>query len=84
MKQFFESAYGAEVDIVWNTDRPVDDAAIISAIAQSRGLVSDRTLLEQHPWVEDVDQEIERLAEQDVMGMEDLVEPTQEEEVEVQ
>ena len=84
LKEFFEYAYGAEVDIVWNTDRPVDDAAIISAIAQSRGLVSDRTLLEQHPWVEDVEQEIERLAEQDVMGMEDLVEPTEEEEVEVQ
>ena len=67
-----------DVDIVWNTDRPTDDAATISAIAQSRGIVSERTLLEQHPWVSDVDEEIKRLEAEKVEGFEDLLDPDEE------
>lgn len=73
LKDYFAVLGITDVDIVWNTDRPTDDASIISAIVQSRGLVSDRTLLEQHPWVNDVDKEVERLEEQSISGMEDLV-----------
>lgn len=72
--QYFESIGFGEVDIVWNTDRPVDDAAIISSIAQSRGLLSDKTLLEQHPWVDNVDEELARLAAQKTEGFEDFIE----------
>nr|DAH56608.1 MAG TPA: portal protein [Caudoviricetes sp.] len=72
--EYFESIGQGKVGIVWNTDRPVDDASIISAIAQSRGIVSDLTLLEQHPWIEDVDEEVKRLAEQNSGGFDDLME----------
>lgn len=72
LKQYF-AALGFEADIVWNTDRPVDDASIINSIVQSRGILSDRTLLEQHPWVDNVEEEEKRLATQKQAGFEDLV-----------
>ena len=52
------------IDIVWNTDRPVDDAETITAIQGSIGLLSKKTLLEQHPWVDDVDEELRRLSQE--------------------
>lgn len=61
------------LDIVWNTDRPVDDVSTIGAIMQSRGLLSDETLIEQHPWVTDIQKEKERLAAQSAAGFTDLV-----------
>lgn len=70
--EYFQEVTGEVVDIVWNTDKPIDDASIISAIAASRGLVSDRTLLEQHPWVDDVEEEMRLIDEQNVKGFEDL------------
>lgn len=81
--EYFERIGYGKVGIVWNTDRPVDDASIISAIVQSRGLLSDKTLLEQHPWVDDVDEEIKRLAEQNNDGFGDLVDPDEEPEEEI-
>lgn len=60
------------IDIVWNTDRPVDDAAAIAAIQQSSTLLSKKTLLEQHPWVEDVDEELKRIQAEMAEGMPNL------------
>lgn len=80
-----------DLDIVWNTDRPVDDAATITAIQQSTGLLSKKTLLENHPWVDNVDQELKRIDEEASSGMPDLFSddplnpmPTQPETVPVQ
>lgn len=87
LKAYFEVLGYENVDIIWNTDRPVDDIEIISGIQASRGLVSDRTLLEQHPWVDDVDKELERLKEEANAGMLDLiddVEPVYEEDWEME
>lgn len=64
------------VDIIWNTDRPIDDAETISGIAASRGLVSDLTLLEQHPWIDDVEREQQRLKAEISEGMLGLVDET--------
>ena len=72
VEYFRRIGYG-DVGIVWNTDRPVDDASVIASIAQSKGLLSDKTLLEQHPWVDDVDEELKRLAEQNNAGFEDFL-----------
>ena len=74
LKQYFAYIGAGDVDIIWNTDRPIDDAEIINGIAASRGLVSDETLLEQHPWVEDVKEEMKRLEAQQSTGFEDLME----------
>ena len=71
--QYFEFIGVEAGDIVWNTDRPVDDASIINAIIASRGLLSDKTLIEQHPWVDDVDEEMKRKEEENNLGVGDLV-----------
>lgn len=73
LRTYFEVLGYENVDIVWNTDRPIDDAEIINGIQASRGLVSDRTLLEQHPWVDDIDEEIARRDEEVQAGMLDLI-----------
>ncbi len=71
---YFEYLGNEDVDIIWNTDRPVDDVSIISGIAQSNGLLSHKTLVEQHPWVDDPEEEMNRLKEERMSGMEDLYE----------
>ena len=55
---------GEAFSIQFNSDMPVNESEIITGIMASRGLVSDRTLLAQHPYVEDVDKEIERIEEE--------------------
>lgn len=72
LKEYFEVIGISDFNIVWNTDRPVDDTEIINGIAASTGILSQRTLLEQHPWVENVDKELKRLAAESLTGMEDL------------
>lgn len=56
--------YSEKFTIIFNTDKPTDETQIISNIGSSSSLLSKRTLLEQHPWVEDVDEELERLEEE--------------------
>lgn len=68
LKKYFKIVYNEDIEITWNTDRPVDDAGTINAIVQSRGILSDKTLLEQHPWVKNVDDELKRLEEQRKAG----------------
>lgn len=53
---FFESRF----EIRFNTDMPVDETEIIGNINASASLLSRRTLLENHPWVKDVDKELEQ------------------------
>lgn len=47
--------------IVFNTDKPTDEQQIIQNINSSKEFLSTRTLLEQHPWVGNVDEELERI-----------------------
>ena len=72
--RYFEVIGYEDVDIIWNTDRPVDDLEIMNGINASRGLVSDRALLEQHPWVDDIEEELKRREQEAIGGMDDLVE----------
>lgn len=82
IRQYFR-LLGKDVDVIWNTDRPTDDASTISAIAQSRGIISTRTLLEQHPWVTDVDEELKRLNDERLEGFEDLLDPNDQENTDI-
>ena len=45
--------------IAFNMDLPVNETDIIANVNASAGLLSRRTLLENHPWVKDVDGELE-------------------------
>lgn len=76
LKTYFATIGVEDFNIVWNTDRPVDDTEIINGITASKGILSEKTLLEQHPWVSDVDEEIKRIQQEAVDGMNDLVDET--------
>ena len=47
-----------EFDIVFNMDLPVNETDIINNAVNSNGLLSKRTILQNHPWVTDVDEEL--------------------------
>ena len=42
----------------------LNEGEVIDNISKSVGIISDETLVAQHPWVDDVQAELERLDEQ--------------------
>lgn len=52
------------VDFAFSRNVMMNNADIINNIKNSVGIVSDRTLLEHHPFVTDVDEELKRIEEQ--------------------
>lgn len=55
---------GEDLEFIFNRDMPIDEASIITAIKDSVGILSDETLVAQHPWVRNVQDEIDRLKKQ--------------------
>ncbi|OJT77773.1 Phage portal protein, SPP1 Gp6-like [Clostridioides difficile] len=43
----------------------INEAEKIDMAAKSTGIVSDETIVSNHPWVEDVNDELERLKKQE-------------------
>ena len=76
--KYFEILGYTDIDIIWNTDRPIDDAEIINGIQASRGLLSDRTLIEQHPWVDDPEEEMARVEAERIAGWNEFIDNEEE------
>lgn len=53
-----------EIQVVLNTNSVTDDLETMQVIEASRGLVSEKTLLGKHPFIDDVNGEMERLKEE--------------------
>lgn len=53
-----------ELEIIFNRDLPMVESEVISNIKMSVGLLSDETLIAQHPWVDDPNKEMERMEKQ--------------------
>ena len=51
---------GEEVEIIFNRDMLMNETDIVSNIRNSVGILSDETLVANHPWVNDVSVELER------------------------
>ena len=60
----------AQITVVFNTDVTINESETITNIQNSQGVVSNRTLLEQHPYVTDVDEELSRLEEEQAKELE--------------
>ena len=60
-----------KVEIVFNRDMIMNETDIINNCNSSRGLVSTDTILANHPWVRDIQDEKEKLAKEtfDTVGM---------------
>lgn len=55
---------GEELEIIFNRDIMVNESVIINDIKNSVGILSDETLVAQHPWVDDPEAEMERVKKQ--------------------
>jgi SPP1 family phage portal protein len=53
-----------DVTVIFNRDMMMDEGQIIENIRNSEGILSDETLIGQHPWVDDAQAELERLEKQ--------------------
>ena len=50
----------SEVNIIFNRDVMMNESEAIDNCSKSVGILSDETIVSQHPWVTDVKQELER------------------------
>lgn len=55
---------GEEVDIIFNRDIMISEGEVIDNCQKSVGLLSDETIIANHPWVDDPQAEMERLKKQ--------------------
>lgn len=54
-----------EVNIIWNTDMAISENEVIDNVIKSSTLLSKETLISQHPWVEDVVSELNKIKKQE-------------------
>lgn len=67
-----------ELDIVWSFNSIVNENDAIMNCVQSQNLISIPTMLAHHPWVTDVDKEVEALAKEVVFADESSTDDSQE------
>ena len=53
-----------EVNVIFNRDILINETEAIENCVKSVGIISDETVISQHPWVDDIGQELERLENQ--------------------
>lgn len=59
------SFYEHEIDITFNRDIAINESQAITDCQNSKGVISDETIVKNHPWVEDADQELKLLRKQE-------------------
>lgn len=64
---------GAAVNIIFNRDMMMNEAEIIKSCVDSLAILSQETVVEQHPWVSDADDEMERLRKQETAKIEEML-----------
>lgn len=52
------------IEVTFNVDMKSDETETITNCSNSRGVVSDETILANHPWVKDAEEELKKLKEQ--------------------
>lgn len=53
-----------DVELIFNRDITINETESIDNIVSSKDIISDETLVAQHPWVSDVEEELKRLERQ--------------------
>ena len=49
------------VELIFNRDIQINETETISNIQNSKGIISDKTLIANHPWVTDIESELEQI-----------------------
>lgn len=52
------------VEVIFNRDMLISESEVIDNIAKSSGIISQKTLVSNHPWIDDVNLELERITEE--------------------
>lgn len=55
---------GEDVEIIFNRDIMISESEAITNIKDSVGILSNETLVAQHPWIDDAQAELDRIAKQ--------------------
>lgn len=56
-----------EVEIIFNRDILINEAETINNCAKSIGVISQETIISQHPWIQNVEEELEKIkSEKDI------------------
>ncbi len=63
---------GENINIIFNRDMLMDEGAIISNIRNSEGILSNQTLVAQHPWIKDVEDEMQKIEEEKQKAAEEI------------
>ncbi len=56
------------VDVIFNRDMMMNESSVIEDIQKSVGILSNKTLVEQHPYVKDITRELERLKQEKALS----------------
>ena len=59
-----QGEHSPQIDIIWNTDHIINELQTVQILAASKGLISDATIIENHPYVRDAEAEKQRIAEE--------------------
>lgn len=61
-----------DIDIIFNRDMMISESETIENCVRSEGILSDETIVAMHPWIDDVQAELERIREQKKQNNEEL------------
>jgi SPP1 family phage portal protein len=72
------SASDAEITIVFNRDIAVNESQVIIDCQNSKGVISDRTIIVNHPWVEDLEEELKQIEKENKAPEDDFINQNEE------
>lgn len=53
--------FDAPIEVIFNRDILINESTVIDNLSKSVGILSNRTLIANHPWIQDVNKEIETI-----------------------
>ena len=61
---------GEDIRFLFNRDVLINETEAIQGCRDSQGILSRETIVGQHPWVEDVEEELKRLEKEEAQALE--------------
>lgn len=62
-----------EIEIIFNRDMMMNESEVIDNCSKSVGILSNETVIGQHPWITDVDKELQRVKDEKQEIMDDYM-----------
>jgi SPP1 family phage portal protein len=62
-----------EVSVIFNRDILINESEVIENCSKSAGIISNETIVEQHPWTKDAQTELERLKKEKEEAVQDYM-----------